>query len=73
MLEPDLRSVIPLQKRNYYTDTSKGWSDEISGENFVLVLRKVTLLKGIYDEYTTGDGYGDGDYAYDGYPGNVLN
>ena len=30
-------------------------------------------LKGIYDEYTTGDGYGDGDYAYDGYPGNVRN
>ena len=24
VLEPDLRSVIPLQKRNYYTDTSKG-------------------------------------------------
>ena len=41
--------------------------------NFVLVLGKVISLKGIYDEYTTGDGYGDGDYAYDGYPGNVLN
>ena len=41
--------------------------------NFVLVHGKVILLKGIYDEYTTGDGYGDGDYAYNGYPGIVLN
>lgn len=63
--------MIPLQKRNYYTDTSKGWLDKNSVE--FCLLEKIILIKGIYDEYTTGDGYGDGDYAYDGYPGNVLN
>ena len=38
-----------------------------------LFTRISLYLKGIYDEYTTGDGYGDGDYAYDGYPGIVPN
>ena len=42
---------------------------EISSQFYKYVI----LFQGIYDEYTTGDGYGDGDYAYDGYPGTVLN